>query len=355
MGDELRNRVYGSLIVAGMGDALGAATESWTIDEIVNSYSGLVDEFRTPPHDTFAGSNDAKRGEVTDDASQMYYLARALVDKRGAFGNEDWVDCLLSWASTSPKAGFMGPSTRVMVEALRTGRDPAQVGLIGNSKRRLPNIGNTNGAAMRVAPAGLVHPGDLRSAVDLAILTCIPSHDTGVAVSSAAAIAAGVAAALAPGACADSVVKSCLVGAALGLEIADDRIRKFYGPSFSVRLERALAIASGSTDDLTFLRALDAEIGCSVLAAESVPSAIAIFAYCRGDPLRTISLSATAGNDTDSIATIAGSMAGALNGLSGIPATMLDTFLDANEATYDLAALATGLAERANAAKSVAG
>ncbi|MDE1145067.1 MAG: ADP-ribosylglycohydrolase family protein [Azospirillaceae bacterium] len=341
--DILHDKIAGSLLLAGMGDALGAPTEQWSMAEILAAHGGPLTRFVEPTPDTFAGANAGKTGEVTDDASQMYYLARALVRGGGDLDQAGWIACLLDWADTSPKAGFMGPSTVGVVAALRAGTDPALVGVIGRSRRKMTTIGTTNGAAMRVAPAGLVHPGDIEGACAQTLVTCLPSHDTDVAIAAACAIAAGAAQALVTDDIA-AVVAACVEGGRRGAALAATHARVGPGPRFQARLEQALDIAATAGDDLAFLRALDERIGASVLAAESVPAAIAILAYAQGDPLRTIALSATVGNDTDSIATMAGALAGALKGATALPADLTVEFRAVNGREYDLDGLANGLA-----------
>lgn len=341
--EQLRDRIHASLALAGMGDALGAPTEQWSIDEISAAHGGLVTRFETPPPDTFAGVHHGRRAEVTDDASQMYYLARALVAAQGRLDTPGWVACLLDWVATSPKAGFMGPSTAGIVKALQEGADLAGVGVIGQSRRKLTGQGTTNGAAMRVAPAGLLHPGDLDAACQQALATCLPSHDTEVAISAACSIAAAVAQALVSTTLAP-VLEAARHGARRGEALARRHGRQVAGPSYLARLEAALDIASREHDDLAFLRRLEALVGNSVLAAESVPAAVGILAYAGGDPLRSIALAASAGNDTDSIATMAGAIAGALHGTAALPQALLAEFIAANRADFDLDVLASGLA-----------
>lgn len=348
MNDTLEDRILASLCLAGIGDALGAQTEQWTIDEIERAHGGLVARFGTPPADTFAGANGGRRAEVTDDASQMYYLARALIAGAGRLDKAGWIACLLDWANTSPKAGFMGPSTASIVDALRHGDDVTRVGVIGTSMRKMTTVGNTNGAAMRVAPCGMVHPGRVIEACEQAFITCLPSHDTDVAVSAACAIAAGVSQALAqtePDLA--SVLAACLEGAHLGEQIARQRVRSVAGPHFVTRLRMALKIAERATDDRRFLRDIEASVGNSVLAAESVAAALGVLAYAKADPMRTIALAASIGNDTDSIATMAGAIAGAMCGMNRLPAELLAEFRQVNDGTYDIAAIAGGLAQAA--------
>jgi len=341
--NSIHDRIFASLALAGMGDALGAPTEQWTIDEIAARHGGLVTRFEAPTEDTFAGANAGKRAEVTDDASQMYYLVRALVAADGHLEHDGWVACLLDWVNTSPKAGFMGPSTAGIVKALQEGGDTASVGVIGRSRRKMTSVGTTNGAAMRVAPAGLIHPGQIEAACEQAFVTCLPSHDTDVAVSAACSVAAAASRALVAHSF-DDIIAAALEGASIGERLARERVRTVAGPSYLARLEMALAIARDAKDDQAFMRQMERTVGNSVLSAESVPAAIGVVAYAKGDPLRTISLSASIGNDTDSIATMAGAIVGAWVGTEALPQALLTEFRAANAADFDLDALASGLA-----------
>jgi ADP-ribosylglycohydrolase len=345
--DSLQDRILASLTLAGMGDALGAPTEQWSIEEIEARHGGLVCDFVDPPSDTFAGANGGRRGEVTDDASQMYYLARALIAAQGRLDQLGWVKCLLDWARTSPKAVFMGPSTVGIVAALQDGADTARVGVIGQSTRKMTTVGITNGAAMRVAPVGLIHPGQPERACVQALATCLPSHDTDVAISAACSVAAAVSVALVAQRL-DEVIDAAREGARIGERLAREHARRVPGPSYLARLEMALhiarEIAQESRGDRVFMQQIERVVGNSVLAAESVPAALAVVLYAEADPMRTISISASMGNDTDSIATMAGAISGALRGTAALPPSLVAEFRAANAQDFDLDALAAGLA-----------
>lgn len=340
----LHDRILGSLSLAGMGDALGAPTEQWSIDEIEQSHRGLVTTFHTPPEDTFAGANNGLRAEVTDDASQMYYLARALIAADGSLDRAGWLTCLLDWVDTSPKAAFMGPSTAAIVKAIKEGSDLSLVGVIGRSRRKMTTVGTTNGAAMRVAPAGLVHPGQVEGACRQAFITCLPSHDTDVAISAACSIAAATSVALLTDSL-DEVIAAAVEGGQVGERLARHGARLVAGPRYAARLRLALSIAAGTTSDREFMTRIEEVVGNSVLAAESVPAALAVVAYAKGDPLRTIAIASSMGNDTDSIATMAGAIVGALVGNGRLPPDLLEEFRTANAADYDLDAIAGGLCD----------
>ena len=341
---RLHNHVLGGLAGAGMGDALGAATEQWHHTEIFAKFGGPLRSFQQPPPDTWSGAESNKLGQVTDDASQMFYLAHKLIECDGTLTHDDWVACLLQWADESPHVGNMGPTTRLVVQALKEGTDPNLVGVIGTSDRQPASHGATNGAAMRVAPAGLIHPGDLDAACDTALITCIPSHSTQIAISSACAIAAGVAHALEEGADVFSVVKACLYGARRGEDLAKEHGRIVPGPSILVRSELAVNLALKAESLPEAIKLIEDSIGNSVDACQSVPAAIGLFVFAEGDPLESIVGGTNIGNDTDTIAVIAGSLAGALRGVDAMPKDMFETFWQANaDDEFDINELAEGL------------
>nr|WP_241391559.1 ADP-ribosylglycohydrolase family protein [Yersinia frederiksenii]ULG19852.1 ADP-ribosylglycohydrolase [Yersinia frederiksenii] len=338
------DKVLGALACGGMGDALGASTELYTIDEIKARYNGFIDTFHTPPKDTFAGSLKGITGLITDDASQMYVLAEGIIATGKAnFDSAAWIKCLLRWAEMEPYANYKGPTTEQVVKALKEGRPTNTIGRIGTSTRQAPNVGTTNGAAMRVAPAGLVYPGEPEKACELAFITCLPSHDTNIAIASACAVAAGVATAMQVNATVATIIASTLNGAQYGEQLAAERARVVAGPKIGKRLKLALDIAESNSCMETFLRELEGYIGNSVNAHESVPSAIAIFAFCQGDPWRSIYTSANAGNDTDSIATMAGSLAGAYKGFSALPHDKYQQFYQVNKKDFDVEHIAKKL------------
>jgi ADP-ribosylglycohydrolase len=240
----------------------------------------------------------------------------------------------------------MGPSTAGIVKALREGGDTALVGVIGQSRRKMTTVGTTNGAAMRVAPAGLLYPGRLEAACRFALVTCLPSHDTDVAISAACSVAAAASRALMTDDLA-RVLEAAEWGGRFGEQLAGEHARRVAGPSYPARLRMALRIARESHSDDAFLRRMEGEVGNSVLAAESVPAALGVVAYAQGDPLRTIALSASIGNDTDSIATMAGAIVGALRGTPALPQDLMREFKLVNAAEFDLDGMSAGLASLA--------
>lgn len=336
--ERLAEHILGSLATAAIGDAMGAATEQHNIPEIVELFGGLLRELRDPSPETFSYGN--KAGQITDDSSQMFALAQTLIDTDGAITEQAWIATLLHWSQHSPHRHQMGPTTRPLLQAIAAGEDTATIGR-GLSARKLTSFGSSNGAAMRIAPAGIVHPGDIERAVELAWLTSRPTHDTQIAAAGAGAIAAGVAHALTPGADVFSVVQACLAGARLGEAIGIREGRRVPGPNIARRIELAVEEALRSSSPLEAITRIEASVGNSVMMVESVPAAVGVFVAGGGDPLGVVSAGASIGNDSDTIAAMAGALAGALRGIVAVPADLFATVKAVNE--EDIEAIAAGL------------
>ena len=300
-----------------LGDAMGAATEQHQIDEILVEYGGMLRELVPPGPDTFSESEFA--GLVTDDSSQMFAMCEAIFRTNGNLTTAAWTERLIDWSINSPLKHHQGPTTRQYMAALARGESTEYIGTVGRSTRKYADLGNTNGSAMRVAPAGMLNPGDIESAVRTAWITCLPTHDTHIAAAGAGAIAAGVSRALMPGADVYSVVKACLDGARLGEEIGRKEGRTPPGPSIVSRIEIAVeqALRARSLEDA--LRRIEATVGNSVLMVQSVPAAVGVFVAAGGDPVETAVGGTNIGNDSDTIAAMAGAMAGALSGSAAVP------------------------------------
>ena len=81
MSYDLYDRVLGCLLAAGMGDGIGAPTEGLSQDEIAAEYGKAVETFEDGSQNFYSLGNDV--AEVTDDASQMYEMAKEIVSCGG--------------------------------------------------------------------------------------------------------------------------------------------------------------------------------------------------------------------------------------------------------------------------------
>lgn len=332
---ELYDKILGSLATSCIGDALGCPTEQLTMEEIKKEFAGFVTDFHAPAKDhPFAGGRTA--GQITDDASLLLKMAKAVVTSGGNLTVKHVVEQLLIW-SEEEEYRFAGPTTKAAIERLKLGDDKA------GSSGILASSGASNGAAMRIGPAGLANPGSINGAVQDAITMSLPTHGTTAAIAGAAAIAAGVAEALTSDATVESVVQACLEGAAQGEQLRRDGVRVTPGPSIGKRIELAVSIAMRAPSLEDAMIDLEALVGTGLPTAEAVPTAVGLFVAADGDPFKTVFASANIGHDTDTIACIAGALAGALKGIERVPQSLVEKVQQAND--LDLAELAQDLTQ----------
>lgn len=335
---DLAGRIHAVLAAACLGNALGAATEGMSRGEIRSIFGGRVDRFmEPPPRAPFA--EGLTPGRLTDDATQMLAMADILIKTSGQPTADDAVAGLVAWADQEEMfRRFAGPTTRLAVERLRAGVDPRAV---ATPERYSCSYGASNGAAMRAPVAGAVRAGDIPGAVRLAAILASPTHNTQIAFSGAGAVAGAIAAGLADRGSL-SLAKAAIAGARAGEALGPEMGRVVGGASVARRLDLALTIAAQCADDPDrAIVELEEAIGNGVAMAEAVPTAIAL-AVVVSDPWRAILAAVNAGNDSDTIAMIAGAVAAAWHGLGATPPRLVAELEAVNR--LDLAATARSLA-----------
>jgi ADP-ribosylglycohydrolase len=300
------DRAYATLAGLAIGDALGMPTQSLSREDIVKDFAGWVDDFlpASPTHPFAAG---LARATVTDDTEQALILAQLLVESPGSFDARTYVRRLLAWEESVRARGLLdllGPSTKQALANIENGMDLSQSG----------RSGTTNGAAMRVAPVGIVSASaDLEALVARVVEVSAPTHNTSSAISAAAAVAAVVSA---------GIDGASIVGAiATGIRAA--RMGEHFGaPSEGARVADQIvkAVALGRVlKGTALIDAVNDEIGTSLAANASVPAAFALLAAHAGDAWGACCVAASLGGDCDTIGAITGAMAGACAGIGSFP------------------------------------
>lgn len=328
------SKIEGAIAGAAIGDAMGAATEMRTTEQIVGLFGGPVRTFVQPPSDTFARGN--RPGQVTDDFSMAYYIAWAIVRHKGIVTQDAIKEGLLEWAGHDEYfIPFAGPTTRAAINRMR-GEAVAPVEGIVNFIAQA-----TNGSAMKIFPVGLIHPGDLERAVEDAVTASLPTHGNHLAISGACAVAAAVSRAMDGSPSVDEVIQAGLYGAVQGEKRGREVGITVAGPSVVRRMELAVELAarSGSTEQA--MRDIGDIVGSGLHISEAVPAAFGLLAAAKGDTMETIYASVNIGNDTDTVATIAGAIAGTMNGRQSVPQSLWDEFHGVN--AMDLGELAAAL------------
>lgn len=304
----INKKIEGILGLAAIGDAMGAATENLTFQQIRTMFGEPVTTFLKPGKTAFALGNEA--GEITDDFSQIYFLSKAILKNNGELTSEIIVKAILEWSNV-PRFfdRFAGPTTRSAIEmyknpTLEMKPLPGAVAVDYASKA-------TNGAAMKIAPAGILNPANLEAAIDDAITITQVTHDNSLAICGACAIAAATSASLATNATMDEVLSAGLYGAIRGEGKAKLCSREVAGASVIERIKLAMEIANGLGSKEEKLFKLSQIIGSGLLITETVPCAFGIVALNKDNALQAVIDAVNIGYDTDTLATIVGTMVGA--------------------------------------------
>lgn len=305
---ELNLKIQGILGLAAIGDAMGAATENLSYDQIRAQF-GQVTEFKRPDKTAFAFGNEA--GQVTDDFSQIYFLSHAIIRNNGVIDSATVIKAILDWSEVSWYFDrFAGPTTRSAVAmyknpSLEMKPLPGAVTVDYASKA-------TNGAAMKIAPAGILYPDNIETAIEAAITITQVTHDNSLAISGACAVAAAVSVSLAKDSEVEDVLSAGYFGALRGEKKAKHISREVAGPSVVKRIQLAYNIVNGVGTKADKLHDLSQIVGSGLHISEAVPCAFGIIALNENNPLQAVIDAVNIGYDTDTIATIVGSMVGAL-------------------------------------------
>jgi ADP-ribosylglycohydrolase len=311
------DRALGAFYGLAIGDALGMPTQMLP-RSVVRDLFGEMPWFASGPevNEISAG---LPAGRVTDDTDQAVIVARTLIDGGGEIDLALLAERLLDWERAMTAAGsldLLGPSSKRALAAVSAGAVPGESG----------RAGDTNGAAMRITPVGIATPArPLDRLTDAVAAASRLTHDTTVAISGAAAVAAAVSAG----------VDGADVAAAIRLAQAAAEVGAGHGhyvPAASVaaRIRWAVGLVDG-LDDEDALEVIDRMVGTGVATQEAVPAAFAIASLAPDDPWRACRLAACLGGDSDTVAAMAGAVVGACCGLSALPSDAVQLVRAAND------------------------
>ena len=288
-----RERARGCLAGLAVGDALGRPAEGMEPDEIAERW-GRIEGYVA---DTPLGSDDTEYALLT---------AKALLTYRERFSAETVADLWYAEVVTQ-RGGFAGGgfSEMATIRNLERGHRPPRSGQHAH--------GWSDGLAMRVAPIGIVATGDPQEAARLAEQDGLVSHSH-EGIYAGQAVAAAVAVAM-DGADADQAYAAALAA------VPED--------SWTARdLRRGHEIVRTSPDWSTAARTAVAELGVhryywADLAPEAVALAFVAVLAGAGDFRETVLNAVNLGRDADTIAAMAGGIAGAMSGIDEVPAEWL--------------------------------
>jgi ADP-ribosylglycohydrolase len=337
---SLEDRITGALVGAAVGDALGGPVEGYSPDQILERHSGRVhgivgpwngDAWRTARPIAPYHKGD---GHVTDDTLMTHALVRVYAQVRDHLDAYSVADHLVPDLMQNPRwipelEAEAIPLQRIfLAEKWLAAR--LHYGHIDPREAGVGNIVNC-GAAMYMAPVGLVNAanpaGAYAEALDIA-----GAHQSSYGREAAGVFAAAVAAACVPGASPDSVVTACLALAKDGTRTAIEQVCEVaarYSDFESALLPLREAVAPYDTVGPDYRApSLDARRPSRTKAIEELPVALGMLVVSGGDYRHAVLGSVNYGRDCDSIATMAGAVAGALG--STVPQDWSKTVAEAS-------------------------
>ncbi|MEV8533093.1 ADP-ribosylglycohydrolase family protein [Streptomyces sp. NPDC051211] len=353
MTPTLEDRAAGCLVGAAVGDALGGPVEGWSPDRIVERHGGRIHGIVGPWYEDWRTARPIAPyhkgdGHVTDDTLMTHALVRVyetVRDHLDAYAVADHlVPDLMSTPRWIPELETEAlPLQRIflaekwIVARLHYGHvDPREAGA--------GNIVNC-GAAMYAAPVGIVNAGNPAGAYAEA-LDIAGAHQSSYGREAAGVFAAAVAAACAPGASVGSVVDTALSLAKDGTRAAIEAVVEVAAghrdfESALVPLRAAVAPYDSVGPDYR-APSLGARRPSRLHSIEELPIALGMLLVAGGDYASSVLGAVNYGRDCDSIATMAGAIAGALAGESAIPPAWSKQVAEASR--LDLQAPAAALA-----------
>lgn len=313
------SKVRGALVGTAIGDALGRPAEGHTRETVQEFYGELRDFVPHP------GWTDGPIGTWSDDTQMTVCVAESLIAGGGRLDPDDLAQRFVEWL---PIGRGMGATCVEAVERFIAGRPWWQAGVASAG----------NGAAMRAAPVGVVHAGDVSALRHDAALSAVITHADPMAVSSAIAQAFVVAW------CA--TCRPSYLDAGELLDALREVLSDVHDPGHVERRPDAGSVPVRLVDRLCEVGDMLAwrpeaafdllQSGAFVL--ESLPAALWCFLRSPDDPEDVVVTAVQGGYDADTIAAMAGAMVGAYLGDEAFPERWRGEALEDEDRLFELAA-----------------
>lgn len=304
-------RFAGCLLGQAVGDGLGAPYEGLSADNLYWLCGLSIDLVENPSCEILY---------YTDDTQMLIGVAETLAE-HGRIVEEPL--CQAFATNYQPERGY-GRGARLVLEAIAEGGDWR-----GIAATHFPGGSLGNGAAMRVAPVGLLFGDDLDRVWKEARLSALPTHVHPLGVEGAQLLAGAVA----------------LAARQERLDRKDffhTLRRRAQSEEFRWALRAAARLRPGDT--ISFL-------GNSLEAHRSVVTALACFALSPRSYEDAVARAMGQGDDVDTLAAMTGALSGAHLGINGIPPALLGKLEDGPKGRTYLRQLASRLFERYRSAE----
>jgi poly(ADP-ribose) glycohydrolase ARH3 len=276
--EQRLDRARGALLGTFTGDALGMAFEGAPPQAVCEAPE--MREARLG------------RGTYTDDTAMMIALAESLLACGGV--DEHHLGSAFVRAY-DPRRGY-GTGTRSVLAMISSGTAPIEA-----AKQAFAGRGSLgNGAAMRVAPVAVMYSQDPEALIDAARRSAHTTHAHPIGVDAA-------------------IVQACATGAALR---GADPLAAATAAAATTELRGGLETLARVLAKRPAPATVSEVLGNGSAGHESVPAAL-YAAVSQPDFEKSVSFAVRCGGDTDTIAAMAGAIAGARHGARAIPTRWL--------------------------------
>lgn len=319
----MKNRALGCLYGGAIGDAMGMPASFMSPEQVKKVY-GRIASFLEPEKSEQEYHGDLEAGEITDDTEETLIISEVLLEC-GGFSETVFVEKMKAWCIENDmlNSTVIGPSTRNFLTAIVNGTDYHEKG----------KLGDTNGAAMRVAPIGIFNHGDIESSVNDAIASARPSHGSKAGLASAAAVSVAVALGVEGGYSPEQI----MIEASKAAEKAESLGFDTPAPYISKRIMLAKRIVDENKDksleEVAYL--LYQYIGASMKSYESIPLSLGVFYAAKGQFVDGLITIINIGDDADTNGAICGAICGAYSGIEQIKKEWMEKISETNDIDFE--------------------
>jgi ADP-ribosylglycohydrolase len=356
MSEQRYSRILGCMVGNAIGDAFGGVVEGASAERVKRvTGKDWVDEFLPYPeshgvHPLGTWEKAPPRGTVTDDGRYNQIFVECVIRNGGQINSQllamEYLQLYRDRDALYGKHAALAEDAfgNRMVEL-----SEAHLGMTPSSGRpawAVLSQGNYQFPALQglisLALAGLLFAGEPEKAYVTAFE--LDFRDIGYARDATAMMAAMVSAALAGGVTAREMVQVALDTDPFGFGK-----RKYDKRVMDVQLRRFLELADQANDDRSLIEAISRHVSHRHIfdPVDVLGTPVAALCHCNGDPIRTIAMAVNNrdldddGNlvrlrDVDCTGSVAGALAGALNGIEAFPQDWIADTIAANKQVYGI-------------------
>lgn len=351
---SFQDRVKGVLLSTALGDAMGATIEKLNYQQIKEQY-GRVESLETKwykadiPEEERLGRMRGN-GTITDDTLMTNALIQVYLTKKRHLDAYDMGDEFIKEIAYKRQyIPELGKEAMIMDRLFYPEKNIFIRHVLANCEPREGGIGNmvNCGAAMYIAPIGIVNAGNPKAAYDEAILFAM-GHQSSYGLEAAGVLAACVAKAFEANVTIDEIIETAITLAKDGTKEA---IKDLTAAAKELRtknadmdeviqvLQKKMEKYSPMKDDVH--RKLE-KIGVPsnhytpsrIFSIEELPMALAFIVLNDGDFYKSIYDGINSGRDTDSIGVMTGVILGAMYGVEVIKKEEIRLLEETNKTNF---------------------